>query len=283
MPRPTVSALLLTLAVAGPTAVAPASARAVEPASYTLDDGSYMARPPAGWDGRRPLPLLVFFHGYRQQGSAVMTIAQLTAAADRHGVLLVAPDGLGGSWAHQGSPSSRRDESAFIDALLADIERRWPVDRSRRWAAGFSQGGSMAWHAACFRGRSFTAFMPVAGAFWRPHPDQCPGGPVNLLHTHGTADTVVPMAGRPIGATFHQGDVREGMALWRDQDACGGKPVRATSASDVDCEAWTGCGSGRELGLCLHPGGHQIPQGWAAMAFAWAEAVSSRLAADDPR
>ena len=118
---------------------------------------------------------------------------------------------------------------------------------------------------------------------WRPHPEHCPGGPVNLLHTHGTADTVVPMAGRPIRTTFHQGDVREGMALWRDQDACGGAPVRAASAGDLDCEAWTGCGSGRALELCLHPGGHKIPQGWAGMAFEWAEAVSSRLVADSPR
>lgn len=281
MPRQTALALLTILAVATTLAVVPTPVRASDAAAYTIDGGSFMARLPAGWDGHRELPLLVFFHGYRQTGTTVMTIEQLTAAADRHGVLLVAPDGLGGSWAHQGSPSSRRDEGAFIDALLDDVGRRWPIDRNRRWAAGFSQGGSMAWHAACFRGRSFSAFMPVAGAFWRPHPAQCPGGAVNLLHTHGTADTVVPMAGRPIRTAFHQGDVDEGMALWRHQDSCSSSPVRAASVGDLECETWTACNSGRELELCLHPGGHMIPKGWAEMAFDWAEAVSLRLAAGD--
>ncbi len=262
----------------GLTAALPAVGAAGEPASYAIDGGSYVARAPVGWDGRSPLPLLVFFHGYRQQGSVPMTIEQLTEAADRHGVPLVAPDGLEGSWAHQGSPSSRRDESRFVDALLADVGRRWPLDPARRWAARFSQGGSMAWHAACFRGGSFTAFMPVAGAFWRPHPEACPGGPVNLLHTHGTADTVVPMAGRPIRESFHQGDVRAGMELWRRQDGCGAASVRAAAAGDLECEIWAGCGSGRKLELCLHPGGHMIPKGWAAMALDWAQVVSVRTA-----
>lgn len=277
MPRcAVILALLLGLTGAMPrVAVADAAATS----SHVIDGGSYLARLPAGWNGRSPLPLLMFFHGYRQRGSVIGTIEQLVAAADRHGVLVVAPDGLEGSWAHQGSPSSRRDESAFIDALLADVERRWPVDRTRRWAAGFSQGGSMAWHTACFRGHSFSAFMPVAGAFWRPHPESCPGGPVNLLHTHGTADTVVPMAGRPIREVFHQGDVRAGMALWRRQDGCVAEPVRAAAVGGLDCEIWAGCTSGRALRLCLHPGGHMIPGGWAEMAFGWAQAVSAKAAA----
>lgn len=283
MPRCLVALFLLLALIA----VAP-EATADDPtgdgaSAYEVAGGSYMARLPSGWDGRSGLPLLVFFHGYRQRGDVVMTIRQLTAAADRHGVLVVAPDGLEGSWAHQGSPSARRDENAFLDALMADVERRWPVDPARRWAAGFSQGGSMAWHAACFRGRSFTAFMPVAGAFWRPHPQTCPGGPVDLLHTHGTTDTVVPMAGRPIRETFHQGDVREGMALWLAQDGCAAEPTRVERVDQLDCEVWAGCTTGRDLRLCLHAGGHMIPKGWADMAFAWAGGLSARVAAGTPR
>ncbi|EDP61816.1 putative polyhydroxybutyrate depolymerase [alpha proteobacterium BAL199] len=197
-------------------------------------------------------------------------------AFDRHGVLVIAPDGVEGSWAHQGSPSSRRDENAFLDALLADIARRWPIDPARRWASGFSQGGSMAWHAACYRGRSFTAFFPVAGAFWRPHPASCSGGPVNLLHTHGTADTVVPMAGRPIRQTFHQGDVREGIEFWAAQDGCTAGPARIETVGQLNCEIWSPCAGGREVRLCLHPGGHMIPSDWAEMALTWAERVSAR-------
>lgn len=271
MPRPIALAVLLfALAWLAPAARAENGA-----GHYTVENGSYEARPPAGWDGRATMPLLVFFHGYRQNGGDVLSLAGLKAALDERGVLLVAPNGLEGSWAHQGSPSSLRDENAFIDALLSDVERRWPVDPGRRWAAGFSQGGSMAWHAACFRGQDFTAFMPVSGAFWLPQPQSCPGGPVNLLHTHGTADTVVPMQGRAIRQIYHQGDVREGIAFWRAQDGCAAEPTRVETVGQLSCEIWSGCRSGREIRLCLHTDGHMIPKGWADMALDWAERVSA--------
>lgn len=267
--------LLLSAAIAAAVA-RPAPAADWE--AFTVAGGSYVARLPTGWDGIGRLPLLVFFHGYRQQGSTVMTISELTSAADRHRVLLVAPDGLEGSWAHQGSPSSLRNETMFIDTLLADVERRWPIDVGRRWAGGFSQGGSMAWHAACYGGRPFAAFLPVAGAFWRPHPEACPGGPANLLHTHGTADNVVPMTGRPIGDRFRQGDVRAGITFWRTRDGCDAAPRRVVTEGGLHCEVWSGCVSRREVRLCLHDGGHVVPPGWAETALDWAEAVSSREA-----
>lgn len=244
--------------------------------AYSVAGGTYQAKLPTGWDGRTALPMLVFFHGYRQQGATVLGQDDLMAAFDRHGALVIAPDGLEGSWAHQGSPSTRRDETAFLDALLADVARRWPIDPARRWASGFSQGGSMAWHATCFRGRSFTAFFPVSGAFWRPHPDACPGGPVNLLHTHGSADTVVPMAGRPIGQTFRQGDVREGLRFWAGQNGCAAAPTRSERVGQLACEIWSPCASRRDLRLCLHPDGHMIPDGWAEYALHWAEGLAAR-------
>lgn len=271
--RPGVSLLCLLLAAAPA-----APARAVDAQRFEIDGGSYVARLPGGWDGIGRLPLLVFFHGYRQQGATVMSVGELTAAADRHRVLLVAPDGLEGSWAHQGSPSSARDESFFLDTLLADVEQRWPIDRARVWAGGFSQGGSMAWHAACHNGKSFTAFMPVAGGFWRPHPKACPAGPVSMLHTHGTADAVVPMTGRTVRGTFRQGDVREGLAFWRSEAGCEAQPARHATLGDLDCEVWSRCRRGHELRLCLHGGGHLIPKGWAEAAFRWAEALVGRTA-----
>ncbi len=243
---------------------------------YGVETGTYRAHVPAGWDGATPLPLLMFFHGYGQDGAAVMGNAELMTLADEQGVLVIAPDGQEKRWAHQGAPLRERlrDDDAFVRAVLADAQRRWPVESRRVWASGFSIGGSMAWHQACFQGGLFTAFLPAAGAFWRPHPQSCPSGPVNLMHVHGTADTVVPMQGRAIREVYHQGDVLEGMALWRDRNGCADAPSAVTEAGDLRCEIWRRCGSGKELQLCLHPGGHVIPKGYMAKAIAWAKAVS---------
>jgi polyhydroxybutyrate depolymerase len=238
--------------------------------------GEYHAVPPPGWDGSSPLPMVIFFHGYGQSGAVVANNPRLTGPFGANGVLLIAPTGLKKSWGHVGSPRRLRDENAFIDEILADVKTRFPIDKSRIWASGFSQGGSMAWDAACYRGDRFTAIFPVAGAFWRPHPDTCMSGPVNLFHTHGTGDTVVPMTGRAIRETYRQGDVLEGMALWRTVNGCAAGPNHVETVNDLRCETWSTCSAGKDLKLCLHPGGHTVPKGLIDMAVAWANDLSRR-------
>ena len=126
--------------------------------------------------------------------------------------MLILPDGIDKTWAHQGSPSQARDEIAFMDAVRADMLARWPIEPNEILVTGFSQGGSMVWDLACQRGSDYGAFVAVSGAFWEPLPERCVGGPVDLLHIHGTTDRTVPMAGRPIGDRWRQGDVMQGLA-----------------------------------------------------------------------
>ena len=244
-------------------------------ASHEIGGGSYQVYVPETWDGRSDIPVLMFFHGFGQTGRTVMRNKQLLALADERTILVVAPNGQEKRWAHQGSPSRDRlrDDDAFTAAVLDDVRERWPVDSQRVWASGFSIGGSMTWHLACYSGHLFTAYLPIAGAFWRPHPASCPSGPVNLAHVHGTGDTVVPMTGRPIREIYHQGDVLRGIAFWRGKNACPDRPADVQSVADLRCEIWRGCGSGREIQLCLHPGGHKIPSGYLARALHWAEAL----------
>ena len=186
------------------------------------------------------------------------------------------PDGLGKTWAHQGSPSKARDEIAFMDAVRADLLARFPVEPARLLVTGFSQGGSMVWDLACRRGAEYEAFVAVAGAFWEPMPRHCTGGPVNLLHLHGTADPVVPMAGRWIRNTWKQGDVLAGLAVLRDLDGCSAAPDRAEQVDGLACQIWSSCDSGRELRLCEHGGGHLMPPDWVALAHAWARSLGAR-------
>ncbi|MEO1018558.1 MAG: hypothetical protein AAFY56_12830, partial [Pseudomonadota bacterium] len=42
------------------------------------------------------------------------------------------------------------------------------------------------------------------------------------------------------------------------------------------CKAWTECDSGRALELCLHEGGHGVPQGWSDKALLWFEGLNER-------
>lgn len=255
--------------VAAPAAACPG----LEPCRVA--GGEYYALPPPGWDGLSPLPATIFFHGYRAPAAGFARDEAFRAAFAREGVLLVLPAGIGDTWAHHGSPSRARDELRFMDAVRADLLGRFRVDPARLLVTGFSQGGSMAWELACWRGRDYAAYAPIAGAFWEPLPAGCPGGPVALRHVHGLADRTVPMAGRVIAERFRQGDVRQSMAVLRQTNGCEADPARIEpEAGGLRCEVWDRCRSGRALRLCLHDGKHVLPEGWVAAIHAWARGLA---------
>jgi polyhydroxybutyrate depolymerase len=113
---------------------------------------------------------------------------------------------------------------------------------------------------------------PVAGSFWRPHPQGC-AGQVDLFHLHGWQDGTVPLEGRVLGNGAVQGDVMEAMQIWRDANGCQVQPDRHARAGDILIRSWTGCDTGARLDLALHPGGHVVPRDWADLALDWFEAL----------
>jgi polyhydroxybutyrate depolymerase len=238
-------------------------------------DGVYRVRPPSGWDGRSPLPAAVFFHGWQGSAAGVMADERLGKALSDRGVLLVAPDGIKGDWSFPNlpSPGHPRRDLVFVDAVLADVGQRYPIDRARLWATGFSLGGSMVWYLACERAHSFAAFAPVAGAFWLPMPASCPSGPMSLSHIHGLTDAMVPLEGREPTPGFVQGDVFAGMALLRATDGCNAAPTRFETEGALVCRVWEGCTSGHVLRLCLHPYEHDMRPDWIVDAWNWVQSL----------
>ncbi|MEZ5669949.1 MAG: polyhydroxybutyrate depolymerase [Alphaproteobacteria bacterium] len=267
-------AVLAAIALgAGVAAISGTAAACGRDSDCAVDGGVYRVAVPEGWDGRSTLPAAVFFHGYGSSAAGVMGNDGLVRAFSERGILLIVPNGVDRTWSHVGSPSQDRDELAFMDAVRADAMARWPIDEALFWVTGFSQGGSMAWDIACYRGDDYAAFAPIAGAFWEPQATSCPTAAVNMRHVHGTADTVVPMAGRPIAGLWRQGDVLRAVALWRAQDQCRPEPDRVVVEGSLECQEWTSCASGKQVELCLHDGGHMMPRGWLDGAWTWVQSL----------
>ena len=275
--RASAFAILATLvglgALAGP-------ARACGPAEPCLTgSGRYFVRTPAGWDGVSRLPVAVFFHGYRSSGAETMAHAKLGEALSRAGVLLVAPDGLGGAWRIEGRLPGPRDDIAYVREVLADLRGRFPIDDRRLVATGFSAGGFMVWQIACRAGDLFAAYAPMSGAFLDPVPETCPTGPVALRHVHGKADAVVPLTGRWIaGGKVRQSDVEDSMARLREIDGCPVAPSDVRRQGELTCRVWSAaaCAGHRELQLCLHEAGHDFDPAWIVEGVKWAGGLSPR-------
>ena len=239
--------------------------------------GFYHMRLPAGWDGKSALPTAVFFHGYGGNASEVIEDEAMAKVLSDLGVLLVAPNGNDKRWSYPAKIQGPRDDFAFVDSVLDDLDKRLPIDHSRLWATGFSIGGSMVWYLACYRGERFAAFAPIAGAYWEPMPATCPSGPVSLRHIHGTSDKTVPMGGRSLGGgRFKQGDVLKSLAQLRARDGCPEEPTGTSAHGPFACKLWSAdaCASKREIELCLHPGEHEIDSAWVAEDYAWVDSLA---------
>ena len=219
-------------------------------------------------DGAGPFGAILYLHGYQGSAAAVMGASELRAVADTLGVALIAPKSADAGWLIRNAPRRALADSAIeldgIDAMLADAAERSDIDPGRVLVAGFSGGGMMTWTLACRRADRFIGFVPIAGTFWAPLPRDCDGAPANILHVHGTADAVVPLAGRPIADT-RQGDVHETLAMFREALGAG-PPMPVDGPDGLDCEGSLTERGGRLL-LCLHGGGHDVRASW--IAWAW--------------
>ncbi|MGL5136167.1 MAG: alpha/beta hydrolase family esterase [Beijerinckiaceae bacterium] len=239
--------------------------------------GEYRFAPPPAWDGWSPVGAFVFFHGHRASSAEMIAYRELVEAAHALGLLFIAPQGMGDSWSPPGSPSEgRRDELAYTAALLDDLAKRFPLDRKRIIASGFSQGASVVWEIACKGDGRFATFLPIAGVWWRPMPTDCPAPERPLLHIHGEADPVMPMTGRNLRDRWRQGDVREAFATMKRRHACPADVPRPEPRGPLLCGFEDACGSGQPLALCLHGGDHHTNPEWLMAVKDWISRVAAR-------
>lgn len=244
--------------------------------------GSYRIRLPQHPMGTR-IGAIVYFHGY--QGTATETVADpgLAAVAERLGVALVAPDGIGRSWSFPGSPARNRDEFTFVGQVLDDVTARFPIDPGRVMASGFSQGGSLVWYLACRMPQRFAAFAPIAGDFWEPLPESCAAPRPKLIHVHGVADTTIPLVGRTLRNGSRQGSLFRSLAVFAPAGCTASWPelVARVPERGLLCQRATDC-SGALLELCLHADGHYADAAWVERAWRAAMPPASAVAARVP-
>lgn len=279
----TVDRLCRWVAVTALAAVAaiPTITRAAECGSpdqpCVITGGDYYYASPASPPDQNGYPVVVMLHGWASSGKASIRNAKTVRPVTSRGYLFVAPNALHApsgkrDWSVRDGQKPRRDELAFLNGVLDDVQRRAKIDRDRVLLTGFSRGGSMVWNLACESPDSFTAYAPVAGGFWDPLPTSC-AGPVRLFHMHGWGDATVPLEGRRLGdSSLVQGNIFAGLGIWRETNLCASRPAERRLAKEGRwLRAWETCAPDAELQLVLHPGGHAIPPDWADSALDWFE------------
>ena len=189
--------------------------------------------------GHRP-PLLVVLHGVGGRGAELRGLGFEELALAR-GVAVAYPDGLGASWndgrpgiEHE-SPAEVRDDVAFLQALIAELDARAGIDAGRVAVAGFSNGALMTGRLACEAAGALVAVALVAGTVGEGLLGTCrPTHPVPVVLVASDGDGIVPYDGGRI-ADFNgrrRGRVTsaaEFLAFWAAASRCG--PTVATEVA----------------------------------------------------
>lgn len=229
----------------------------------TLPSGrTYRLSLPATWKpgADTSLPVVIHFHGWGRTARHVMRNRRLVPAAHEVGAVIVAPDGIDGSWSFR-NPETR--DVLMTDELVSNLAQRIKIDPKRIVLSGFSYGGEIVSRIACDRGGRYHAYLPIAGGPPRHKPENCRGGPARVVHVHGVRDTVLPA---PIGEPGRNDD---DFAFWRQVSRCAPTVDRSAKVGKWSCRWWRDCAPGAELTLCLSRAQHELPKRWLGIALKW--------------
>lgn len=234
-----------------------------------MDRYALVRVPPAAADSNARLPVVLAFHGGSGNADQFRRTNGLDALAVSEGFILVHPQGIGlldarigrlGTW-NVGFCCGRAgelgvDDVGFVARLLDELERRAPVDRSRVFATGHSNGGMLSFRLAERLPGRIRGIAPLGGAAL---PEEPLTHPAALLHIHSRDDPRAlyegglgppfPLTGRRV----EHPSVPQVLDDWRRANGCGAEfvveetrtapPPDGSGGPDHEAEllVWSGC------------------------------------------
>jgi polyhydroxybutyrate depolymerase len=246
-----------------------------------LDDRPYEVHVPPGYDEATPAPLLIVLHGYALEAKVQSLYFGLDAVTDPRGILYVAPEGTKNAegktfWnataACCAPPDSDVDDSAYLAAVIAAVQKDYAVDDRRIFVLGHSNGGFMAYRLACDHADLIAGIVSLEGAMNEDSSACDPSEPVSVVEIHGTADTVIRYEGgrnddadpnAPAYPSAAQSVLEWARFNGCDDTAAPGEPPsrdleKAMPAATVT--AYSGCRAGTAVELWTQPDGEHVPE-----------------------
>lgn len=184
--------------VARPPAIAPRLGEAGEFPAATIKVGEtsrvFRLVVPKSADLRKPVPLVVAFHGILIDSKDLMPLyTRLNDTAEAHKFIIAYPNAIDRSWGL--SPEKIEADLAMFDALLAELKKHYKIDSQRIYVLGMSNGGYFSHLLARERSQTIAAAASHSGPLGLQTllgvraPRKFP-----VLIIHGDKDPIFPVA-----------------------------------------------------------------------------------------
>ncbi len=195
---------------------------------------SYIVHVPPSYDGTKPFPVVLAFHGGGSNAEQMIRFSGLNDKADEAGFLTVYPNGTGrfprmltwnGGNCCGYAMQNKVDDVAFVRALLDDLAKVAKIDPKRIYATGMSNGAIISYYLASNLSDRIAAIAPVGGPMGTKECN--PKRPVSVLHFHGTADEFAAFKGGPGPKSFSGTNffsVEHSIKAWVTANGCPAEP-----------------------------------------------------------
>lgn len=172
-----------------------------------VDDSlrSFVLHIPSTYDGTRPWPLIINYHGFANSAMDQISLSQMNDVVDTAEFLVAYPQGLAvinpflgfaaPGWNVDGTLSSN-DDVEFTRKLIQYVQTEFNLDPNRIHATGWSMGAAMAFQVSCHLYDLIASTACVSNQMSEKQIMDClVNRPFSILQMHGTADPIVPFNG----------------------------------------------------------------------------------------
>lgn len=222
---------------------------------------TFIMHVPDSYKGSAPVPLVVDYHPVMGSGQGQLNGTTYKSLTDKEGVISLYPDGtksadaskMGPGW-NVGPCCSDDDDVKFSREMIKAVKEKVCIDNKRIYATGFSMGGGMSNHVACFMSDVYAAVAPAGMDLNTTNSAICkPDRPISIIMFRGTNDNVCRYTGGDSG--FNDGlnflGAEKNFKFWAEKNGCVGVP---TTNSD-GCQEYSSCNAGTKVVLCTKQGG----------------------------
>ena len=202
-----------------------------------------------------PVSVLFSLHGGGDYAESNMQYSGFKEQADTDTFILIYPQGS--YYEDKGTTGWNAEDGGvndvgFIESIIDLTGDNYNVQLNEVYAAGFSNGGFMAYHLACYLSAKIAAIAPVAGLMGNYSYDTCsPLHPTPLAHIHGLQDDVIFINGvndhRPLE---DNGDTTGVITYWQDHNQCTefSQEVLHDGEDNIGTlNEWTNCSNGADI------------------------------------
>lgn len=224
--------------------------------------------------GSSAVPLVLVLHGGGGSAGNAEKMTGFTDKAMKEGFIVVYPEGTGhrknrlltwnASHCCGYALDNNIDDVGFINTLIDRLIANYPVDQSRIYATGMSNGGMMTHRLGIELSHRFAAIAPVVATVFGD--EKKPAHPVSAIMLNGKLDKSVPHLGGPSGGHFRRAwnapaiPALEQGKLWAAANNCTGDASKDEQAAFTHWQYKCPAGHAVELYL-VNDNGHAWPGG----------------------